>query len=226
MHMQIRQGELPKQGHFRPLNVVLPLALTVFFSLQLSCTSIKTDIKNKIEGDSTLFQTVPIAKTETPANIKLDSAIKLVALDVSKLEHYYPPLLIDDRDLSIRSWPIYHDIQKMPENQAAYERLFLQMTQNEKSRSARLWRQIEDETLPFGLKKEVIDLYSPQEKQELLRRWECAKTELRAAFMSREQVAPSQVFQKFSQKEIERFESEWDSDKRAEKEVNIKKRFR
>ena len=87
--MQIRQGELPKAGHFRPLKIVLPLALTAFFSWQISCTTIKTDQINQIRGDSTLFQTVPIAKTETPANIKMDGAIKLVAPDVRTLEHYY-----------------------------------------------------------------------------------------------------------------------------------------
>ncbi len=198
--MQMHQKQPIKPPRFRPLKTAGTLALMAFFSLHTSaCTGAKTSQSSKIGGDSMLFQvSQPLAKAESPASLKLDSVPKPVAPEVNTLEHYYPYAF----------WPYRSDS------------LFSKTDDSKRMWLASYWRQAEDNVTPFELKKEVIDSYSPTEKEELLRRWEKAKIEIRVALHFG--VPPSKVFEQFTPKEINQINSNWESEKRMDKMDDIR----
>ena len=179
-----------KQRHIKirvPISwrVMLPLAAVIV--LQGCAGGSQEQAKTK-GGDSVLvfqtggqaFKTEPKAKSDT-----LNTLPKIVVPDVKTLQHYNPfKGTIDDSLFGTRD------------------------PQLEVFRRA--WMRIEDTETPFGLPEKVVDSYSPEDKAELMRRWEIAKKEIRVAFLSDKGAKPSTALQVHTQKEINELLERWE----------------
>ena len=117
---------------------------------------------------------------------------KLVVPDVKTLEHYNP-FFRSISDDSLFAKGIEKPMWKM------------------------VWMGMEDSAKPFGLSQKVIDSYSPEQRQELMRRWETAKTELRVAFLSKKGVTPATALIVHTPEEAREFSKQWQIDKESEK---------
>ena len=150
-------------------------------------------------GDSTLLmQTGPgFIETKKDTSKTMDTVPKIVVPDVKTLEHYnpFPNLLTDSMFIN----------------------------KNKKLQTFReLWSGLEDSCTPFGLSQKVIDSYSPQDKKELMLRWEIAKNELRVAFMSDKGVTPANAL-KLPTEEVKKLLENWDNMKDAVKMLHEKR---
>gem|GEM_PF-2905776 len=131
-------------------------------------------------------------KQQAPSDT-LKTTPKIVAPDVRTLEHYYP----------------FHG--KLTDSS------FIK-----RDGEFNLWKgtwmtKSEDTERPFGLPQKVIDSYSPQDKAELMRRWETAKNEIRVAFLSDKGANPSNALKVHAPAEVEKLLVRWESEKQAEK---------
>jgi len=115
----------------------------------------------------------------------MDTVPQIVKPDVRTLEHYNPwPGVLNDSTFT-----------KM-------DKLSIQAYRSS-------WMSMEDNYPPFGLPKKVVDSYSPEEKKELLRLWEIAKTELRVAFLSDKGATPANAFKVHTPEEIQKMLETW-----------------
>src|SRR3989338_1393485 len=135
---------------------------------------------------------VEVPKQQVPPDT-LNTTPRLVIPDVRTLEHYSPfSKAISDDSLFVKG---------------AYDKLPFKLA----------WMRTEDTERPFGLPQKVIDSYSPKETQELNRRWEIAKNEIRVAFQSAKGATPSNALQVHTPEEVTEMLRTWEIDKEAQK---------
>lgn len=152
----------------------------------------QNNVTNK-GGDSTLLmQTSTFKPVETKKDTSktMDTVPKIVVHDVTSFEHYnpYPSGMSDSM------------FTKKDPNLRLY-------------RDA--WMDVDGSYSPFGLSKKVLDSYTPEERKELDRRWEIAKTELIVAFLSDKGLPPSSALDpkkggySIDSKEVQDMLAEW-----------------
>ncbi|VVB58659.1 Uncharacterised protein [Candidatus Anstonella stagnisolia] len=183
-----------------PVKVLVPLAASL---LLVGCAKgIKqNEGVNAMGNGSGQAQIVAdTLKYQAPSDT-LKTTPKLVAPDVKTLEHYAP------------FCPPYNA-----------DSVYVKGVNKKEFMLA--WFGMEDTWKPFGLRQEILDSYSQNDRAELMRRWERAKTEIRVAFLSDRGATPATARIIHTPEEIDKMEAQWqrrkDDDKEHQKVHNWK----
>jgi len=180
-------------SHVARVGAAIFLTGTFLLASGISTVAYSQDRKTKKGGDTVLLMQTssgqvykPVEQAKKDTTKMMGTVPKIVKPDVRSLEHYNP----------------------YPGPGGLNDQLFIQKDKKVKA-FADAWREMENGYPPFGLSKKVIDSYSPADRKELMERWEKAKKELDAAFLSDRGATPSNALKVHTPEEVKAMLRQW-----------------